>query len=55
MAIRCLLVDDSTHFLEAASQLLERQGLDVVVWRPRRQKLARVQELEPDVTPSTSI
>ena len=51
MAIRCLLVDDSTHFLEAASKLLERQGLAVVgVASTSAEALARVRELEPDVT-----
>ncbi len=30
MALRCFLVDDSTHFLEAASTLLEREGIAVV-------------------------
>jgi len=51
MALRCLLVDDSTHFLEAASKLLEAQGLAVVsVASTSAEALARVQELEPDVT-----
>jgi len=51
MAIRCLLVDDSTQFLEAATRLLERQGLDVVgVASTSAEALALVQELQPDVT-----
>ncbi len=51
MALRCLLVDDSTHFLEAASRLLEVQGLDVVaVASTSAEALARVRDLEPDVT-----
>jgi len=51
MALRCLLVDDSTHFLEAASKLLEAQGLAVVaVASTSAEALARVRELEPDVT-----
>jgi CheY-like chemotaxis protein len=50
-ALRCLLVDDSTHFLEAASKLLERQGVTVVdVASTSSEALARVRELEPDVT-----
>jgi len=50
-ALRCLLVDDSRHFLEAASKLLERQGLTVVdVASTSSEALARVRELEPDVT-----
>jgi two-component system nitrate/nitrite response regulator NarL len=51
MAIRCLLVDDSAHFLDAASKLLEGQGLAVVgVASTSAEALARVRELEPDVT-----
>ena len=51
MAIRCLLVDDSTHFLEAATKLLEGQGLAVVgAASTSAEALARVRELEPDVT-----
>jgi CheY-like chemotaxis protein len=51
MAFRCLLVDDSTHFLEAASKLLEGQGVTVVgVASTSAEALARVRELEPDVT-----
>jgi len=50
MALRCLIVDDSTHFLEAASRLLQGQGLDVVgVASTRAEALTRVRELEPDV------
>jgi two-component system, NarL family, nitrate/nitrite response regulator NarL len=51
MALRCLLVDDSTQFLEAASQLLEREGIAVVgVASTIAEALASVHELEPDVT-----
>jgi DNA-binding NarL/FixJ family response regulator len=51
MALRCLLVDDSKQFLEAASKLLEGQGLAVVgVASTPAEALARVRELEPDVT-----
>jgi CheY-like chemotaxis protein len=51
MALRCLLVDDSTHFLEAASKILVAQGLDVVdVASTSAEALARVHDLEPDVT-----
>jgi CheY-like chemotaxis protein len=51
MALRCLLVDDSTHFLEAASKLLEGQGLAVVGTASTSvEALALVRELEPDVT-----
>ncbi len=51
VALRSLLVDDSTHFLDAASKLLESQGLAVVgVATTSAEALARVRELEPDVT-----
>src|SRR5438132_14176852 len=51
MGINCFLVDDSTPFLEAASKLLEAQGLAVVgVATTSAEALARVRELEPDVT-----
>jgi two-component system nitrate/nitrite response regulator NarL len=51
MADRCLLVDDSPQFLEAASKVLESQGLTVVgVASTSAEAVARVRELEPDVT-----
>jgi CheY-like chemotaxis protein len=51
MALRCLLVDDSSRFLEAASKLLAGQGLAVAgVASTSAEALARVRELEPDVT-----
>ena len=51
VAVRCLLVDDSKCFLEAASTLLEGQGLAVVGrTSTSAEALARVRELEPDVT-----
>jgi two-component system, NarL family, nitrate/nitrite response regulator NarL len=51
VALRCLLVDDSVQFLEAASRLLERQGVAVVgVASTKAEALARVRETEPDVT-----
>jgi CheY-like chemotaxis protein len=50
VALRCLLVDDSTHFLEAASSLLEAQGVVVVgVASTCAEALKRVSELRPDV------
>jgi CheY-like chemotaxis protein len=50
VAVRCLLVDDSPHFLEAASKLIEGQGLAVVgVASTSAEALARAQSLEPDV------
>ena len=50
MALRCLIVDDNAAFLEAASALLERQGLTVVgVASTEADALARARELRPDV------
>jgi CheY-like chemotaxis protein len=50
VSLRCLLVDDSPHFLEAASKLIEGQGLAVVgVASTSAEALARVRELKPDV------
>jgi CheY-like chemotaxis protein len=51
VALRSLLVDDSKVFLDAASRLLESQGLAVVgVATTSAEALACVRELEPDVT-----
>jgi CheY-like chemotaxis protein len=48
--LRCLLVDDSPHFLEAASKLLEGQGVSVVgVASTPAEASTRVRELQPDV------
>jgi DNA-binding NarL/FixJ family response regulator len=50
VALRCLIVDDSAAFLQAASQLLERQGLLVVgCVSTSDEALALARELEPDV------
>jgi CheY-like chemotaxis protein len=50
MALRCVLVDDSRHFLEAASKLLVGEGLAVAgVASTSAEALTRVRELEPDV------
>ena len=50
MALRCLLVDDSSGFLEAARVLLERQGIDVVgAVSTGDEALRLVGELQPDV------
>jgi CheY-like chemotaxis protein len=49
--LRCLIVDDSPRFLDAARGLLERQGITVVgVASTGAEALQRVQELHPDVT-----
>lgn len=50
MAPRCLVVDDSPHFLEAARLLLEGEGIAVVgVASTAAEALRRAKELEPDV------
>jgi DNA-binding NarL/FixJ family response regulator len=49
--LRCLIVDDSPHFLEAARVLLERQGIMVVgVASNGAEALRLADELRPDVT-----
>ena len=51
MALRCLIVDDSPHFLEAARTLLELQGVEVVGLVSTGDDAERhAQELAPDVT-----
>jgi len=50
MPLRCLLVDDSEAFLEAASILLEREGLRVVdVASNIAEALQKARALRPDV------
>ena len=50
MALRCLIVDDNSDFLETAGQLLQRGGLDVVGSATTgTQALASAAELRPDV------
>jgi DNA-binding NarL/FixJ family response regulator len=49
--LRCLIVDDSPRFLDAARGLLERQGVTVVgVASNSAEALQRARELRPDVT-----
>jgi len=49
--MRCLIVDDSPRFLDAARGLLERQGVNVVgVASTSAEALKRTTELRPDVT-----
>ncbi len=49
--LRCLIVDDSPRFLDAARGLLERQGITVVgVASTSADALQRARELRPDVT-----
>jgi CheY-like chemotaxis protein len=48
--LRCLIVDDSSRFLDAARGLLERQGISVVgVASTSADALQRAEELRPDV------
>jgi CheY-like chemotaxis protein len=49
--LRCLLVDDSSRFLDAARGLLEHEGVTVVgVASTGAEALQRAGELRPDVT-----
>jgi DNA-binding NarL/FixJ family response regulator len=50
MALRCLIVDDSPRFLDAARGLLERQGIMVVgVASTSAEALQQTTELRPDI------
>jgi two-component system, NarL family, nitrate/nitrite response regulator NarL len=50
VALRCLIVDDSTAFLAAARVLLEREGIDVVgVASTGREAVQQAAALRPDV------
>jgi DNA-binding NarL/FixJ family response regulator len=49
--VRCLIVDDSRRFLDAARGLLERQGFEVVgVASNGSDAVELVKQLNPDVT-----
>ena len=49
--LRCLIIDDSPRFLDAARALLERQGIAVVgVAANSADALQRAGELRPDLT-----
>jgi DNA-binding NarL/FixJ family response regulator len=50
MTLRCVIVDDSSAVLRAASELLECQGIAVVgVADTGEQAMRLIEELEPDV------
>jgi DNA-binding NarL/FixJ family response regulator len=50
MLLRCLIVDDNAHFIEASRTLLGRQGISVVgVARTAAEGLRSAEELQPDV------
>lgn len=48
--VRCLIVDDSPHFLAAAERLLAREGITVVgVASTSQEAVAAVRRLQPEV------
>ncbi len=50
MSLRSVIVDDNAFFLEAATSLLEREGITVVaVASDSAEAIRKVQELHPDV------
>ena len=50
MVLRCFIVDDSPHFLDAAQALLEREGVALVgVASTSEEALRRVEDVKPDV------
>jgi two-component system, NarL family, nitrate/nitrite response regulator NarL len=51
MTLRCLIVDDSARFLEAARRLLERHGIEVAgVATTVTEALDLIDRIHPDVT-----
>jgi CheY-like chemotaxis protein len=51
VTLRSLIVDDNAHFLQAARDLLEREGMVVVgVASTGDEAVQRAEELRPDVT-----
>jgi DNA-binding NarL/FixJ family response regulator len=50
VSLRCLIVDDNAHFLAAATDLLQREGIDVVgVASTIAEALQKGGELQPDL------
>ncbi|MDQ1554784.1 MAG: hypothetical protein QOK46_1862 [Microbacteriaceae bacterium] len=50
MTVRCLLVDDNDAFLEAASRLLQREGVTVVgTASSTAEAIRRARALRPDI------
>jgi two-component system, NarL family, nitrate/nitrite response regulator NarL len=50
MAIRCLIVDDSLRFAQAATELLMDEGMDVVGWAASGDEALRLAyELRPEL------
>jgi len=51
MQIRCVIIDDNPSFLDAATELLDREGIEVVAAASTSADAIRlVGELRPDVT-----
>jgi DNA-binding NarL/FixJ family response regulator len=51
MAVRCVIVDDNDHFLEAARGALERDGITVVgIATSGAEAIAEIGALRPDVS-----
>jgi DNA-binding NarL/FixJ family response regulator len=51
LSVRCLIVDDSANFRDAATSMLERAGISVVgVACNSVEALTRYRELRPDIT-----
>ena len=51
MAIRCLIVDDSPRFAQAATELLEEEGIDVLGLATGGEEAVRLaRDLRPDLT-----
>lgn len=51
LSVRCLIVDDSANFRDAATSMLERAGISVVgVASNSVEALTRYRELKPDIT-----
>jgi DNA-binding NarL/FixJ family response regulator len=51
LSVRCLIVDDSANFRDAATSMLERAGISVVgVASNSVEALTRYRELRPDIT-----
>jgi DNA-binding NarL/FixJ family response regulator len=49
--VRCLIVDDSANFRDAAASMLERSGISVVAVASNcAEALTRYRELRPDIT-----
>jgi CheY-like chemotaxis protein len=50
VSLRCLIVDDNSHFRAAVSDLLEREGVVVRVASSSAEALAMAEQFHPDVT-----